>query len=263
MQEEQIVFPTEPHVAEVNARTMILFGKEKCGKTTALTKLENCLIIDTEEGTRLIDALALKVPEDRGPVGKMAWLKRVGEKFIEDGKKYDYIALDTLSEVNDWAEWSGTFRYMNSIQGKSFNRVKDSKGLPIKGGEYLDPTSDDYQSVHSLPDGNGYKWSREEVIRVFELFKKAANKCVIFVCHIEDKFLALADAKELVVPTQLALTGKLREMLPRKVDVIGYVYNEKGEIKVNFTSSEQKTGGTRAKHLIGYNGELDWTKVFI
>ena len=82
-------------------------------------------------------------------------------------------------------------------------------------------------------------------------------------CHIEDKFLALADAKELVVPTQLALTGKLREMLPRKVDVIGYVYNEKGEIKVNFTSSEQKTGGTRAKHLIGYNGELDWTKVFI
>ena len=126
MQEEQIVFPTEPHVAEVNARTMILFGKEKCGKTTALTKLENCLIIDTEEGTRLIDALALKVPEDRGPVGKMAWLKRVGEKLIEDGKKYDYIALDTLSEVNDWAEWSGTFRYMNSIQGKSFNRIKDS-----------------------------------------------------------------------------------------------------------------------------------------
>lgn len=262
MNDELIVLPTTPTKGEVNATTMILFGKEKCGKTTALTKLKDCLIVDTEKGTRLIDSLSIRVPEDRGPVGKMQWLKKLAEKLTTE-KKYDYIAIDTLSEVNDWAEWSGTYRYMNSVQGKSFNRVRDEYGVPIKNGDFLDPSDDDYMSVHSLPDGNGYKWSRDEVFRVFDMFKGAAKKCVIFVCHIEDKYLALTDAKEIVVPKQLALTGKLRDALPRKVDAIGYIYHEKGETKVNFTSSENKTGGTRAKHLIGYNDVLDWNKIFI
>jgi hypothetical protein len=260
---DEIVFPTEAHEPEINISSCILFGKEKCGKTTALSQLPNCLIIDTEAGSKKARAHAIIAPQDRGPVGKMAWLKKVAEKLIEEGKQYDYVAIDTLSEVNDWAEWSGTYRYMNSIQGKSFNRVKDSKGVAIKGGEFLDPTSDDYESVHSLPDGNGYKWSRDEVLRIFELYKNVARKCVIYVCHIEDKFVVNKDVTDLVVPKQLALTGKLREILPRKVDAIGYVYNDKGTLKVNFTGTEEKIGGTRAKHLIGYNDVLDWSKIFI
>lgn len=257
-----IIFPTQPHKAKVNANTIILFGKEKCGKTTALSQLENCLIIDTEKGSDSIPALSLQVPQDMGPVSKIQWLKKVSEKLLEEGKPYDYIAIDTLTEVNEWSEWSGTFRYMNSIQGKSFNRVKDPRGIAVKGGEFLDPSSDDYESVHSLADGNGYKWSRNEVLDVFNKFQHAAKKCVIFVCHIEDKFLGLKDQDQ-VVTKQLALTGKLRDMLPRKVDAIGYVYNDNGTIKVNFTGNEEKLGGTRARHLIGYNDVLDWKKIFI
>lgn len=260
--EEEIVIPTKPHEPEINMNSCILFGKEKCGKTEALSKLENCLIIDTEQGTRKAKAIALQVPEDRGPVGKMHWLRKVAEKLIAEGRQYDYVALDTLTEVNEWAEWSGTFRYMNSPQGKKFNRVRNAKGDPIPGGDFLDPTDDDYQSVHSLPEGYGYKWSREEVMTIFNLFMKVAKKCVIFVCHVEDKFVAAGNS-ELVVPKQLALTGKLRDMLPRKVDAIGYVYNDKGVLKVNFTGTEERIGGTRAKHLTGYNGVLDWNKIFI
>jgi len=261
--EDDFSLPTEPHEPEVNAETMILFGKEKCGKTTMISELENCLIIDTEQGSKKVKALAKIVPQDRGPVGKMQWLKKLGQKMVEEGKKFDYVAIDTLTEVNDWAEWSGTWRYMNTVQGKSFNRVKDKNGNPIKGGEFLDPQSDDYESVHTLPDGNGYRWSRNELLDIFYLFQKVAKKCVIFVCHIEDKFLPNKDTTDGVVPKQLALTGKLREMLPRKVDAIGYIYNEKGITKVNFTGSEEKLGGTRAKHLIGYNDVLKWDKIFI
>lgn len=261
--DDDVRFPTELSIPEVNANTMILFGKEKCGKTTALSQLENCLIIDTEKGTRKLACIAVSPPKERGPVGKMAWLKRVGEKLIEDGKKYDYVAIDTLTEVNEWAEWSGTFKYMNSSQGKSFNRVKDGKGMAAKGGKFLDPSDIDYESVHSLPEGYGYRWSRDEVMRIFNLFCNVAKKCVIFVCHIEDKYVGLKDTTDLVVPKQLALTGKLREILPRKVDVIGHVYNEKGKINVNFTGSEEKLGGGRAKHLLTYNGPLDWSKIFI
>lgn len=263
VQMTEIQLPTAPHVPETNANSMILFGKEKCGKTTALSQLKDCLIIDTENGSRKVQAMSLTVPEDRGPVGKMQWLKKVAEKLIEGGKKYDYVALDTLTEVNEWAEWSGTYRYMNSVQGKSFNRVKDERGNVIKGGEFLSPDDDDYQSVHSLPEGYGYKWSREEVLKVFEMFMGVARKCVIFVCHVEDKFIALKDVTDGIVPKQLALTGALRNILPRKVDAIGYVYHKDGATNVNFTGTEERVGGTRAKHLQGYNGALDWEKIFI
>lgn len=261
--ENEWEFPTTPHEPEINMKSCILFGKEKCGKTTALSQLENCLIIDTENGSKMVKALAMNVPSDRGPVGKIQWLKKLGEELVKQGKKYDYVAIDTLSEVNEWAEWSGTFRYMNSPQGKSFNRERDKHGNPIKGGAFLDPNDDAYESVHTLADGNGYRWSREEMLTIFKLFQNVAKKCVFFVCHIEDKFVGLKESTESVVPKQLALTGKLRDILPRKVDAIGYVYNDGGVIKVNFTGTEEKLGGNRAKHLLGYNDVLDWNRIFV
>ncbi len=255
--------PLVPHEAEVNADTMILFGKEKCGKTTALSQLENCLIVDTEKGTAKVKAMAIKVPEDRGPVGKMKWLKELAAHLRDSEKKYDYIAIDTLTEVNDWAEWSGTWRYMNSPQGKSFNRVKDERGNAIKGGDFLEPGTDEYESVHTIGEGFGYRWSREELLSAVNAFTGLANKCVIFVCHIEDKYIGLKDTTDVVVTKQLALTGRVRDILPRKVDAIGYVYNDKGIIKVNFAGDESKLGGSRAAHLRGYNGVLDWKKIFV
>lgn len=259
----EIILPTAPHQPEINASSMILFGKEKCGKTTALSQLKNCLVVDTEKGTKKVEALSIEVPDDLGPVGKMAWLEKLADKLIAEGKPYDYVAVDTFTEVNEWAEWSGTYRYMNSVQGKSFNRVKDKHGNAIKGGEFLSPDDDDYESVHNLGEGYGYRWSREDTIRVFNKFLNTAKKCVIFVCHVKDKFVAQKDAVDVVAPKQLALTGAVKDILPRKVDAIGYVYNDKGTIKVNFAGTEEKTGGSRAKHLQGYNGPLDWSKIFI
>lgn len=239
----------------VNMESCILFGLPKCGKTTLLSKLPNCLIIDTENGTNKIAALVKKIPEDRGPVSKMKWLEDFADYLIAEGRPYDYIAIDTLTEVNELAEWSGTYRYMVSAQGQKFNRDEE--------GNLLKPTSDDYQSVHTLGQGFGYRWSREDTLRVFDKFKKAAKKCVFFVCHVEDKFMATKENTEVVVPKQLALTGKLRDILPRKVDAIGYVYNDEGVIKINFTGNEERVGGSRALHLQGYNDVADWNKIFI
>lgn len=259
---DEIILPTILNEPKLNASSIILFGKHKCGKTTALANLPNCLIIDTEKGSDSIKSLSIKVPDDYGPISKMQWLKKLGQKLIDDGKKYDYVAIDTLTEVNEWAEWSGTHRYINSVQGKSFNRIKDKNGNPVRGGEVLKPSDDDYESVHILPDGNGYRWSREEMMEIFYKFQNVAKKCVIFVCHVEDKFIGLKDSSDLP-SKQLALTGKLRDILPRKVDAIGYVYNDKGDIKVNFIGDETKVGGTRTQHLKGYNGPLDWNLIFI
>ena len=36
----------------VNPSLLTIFGQSKVGKTTMLSKLDNCLIIDTEKGTK-------------------------------------------------------------------------------------------------------------------------------------------------------------------------------------------------------------------
>ena len=243
----------------LNMESCILYGLPKCGKTTLLSTLPNCLIIDTENGTNKIAALVKKLPDDRGPVGRMKWLEEFADFLIAKGKPYDYVAIDTFTEVNDLAEWSGTYRYMNTVQGKNFNRADD--------GTALKPSNDDYQSVHTLKEGYGYRWSREDTIRLFDKYMRVAKKCVFFVCHVEDKFVGGGDTrirlKEEVAPKQLALTGKVKDILPRKVDAVGYVYNEEGVIKINFTGSEERVGGNRCKHLQGYNDVADWSKIFI
>lgn len=257
-------FKVESSEPETNMSSCILFGLEKSGKTTALSQLENCLIIDTQRGTNKVACKSrIQVPEDRGPVGKMRWLETLADKLIADGKKYDYVALDTFTEVDEWAEWSGTFRYMNSIQGQKFNRERDDNGQPIKGGTFLEPDNPSYESVHTIGEGYGYRWSREDTVRVFNKFLNVANKCVIFVCNVEDKYIGNKETTDVILPRQLALTGRLRNILPRKVDGIGYVYNDNGTIKVNFTGSEERAGGNRCKHLQGYNDVLDWKKIFI
>lgn len=255
--------PSELTTPTVNMESCILYGLPKCGKTTLLSTLPNCLIIDTENGTSKISALVKKLPEDKGPVGRMKWLEDFADFLIAKGKPYDYVAIDTLTAVDEISEWSGTWRYMHSVQGKSFNRIDEEKD-----GTMLKSDDKDYQSVHNIPMGYGYKWSRDDMKRVFEKYMKVAKKCVFFICHVEEKFMGGGDNRigklqEQVAPKQLALTGKVRDMLPRKVDGIGYVYNEDGVIKINFTGSEERVGGNRCPHLQGYNDVADWSKIFI
>src|SRR5688500_16672964 len=101
---DQIALPTEAKEPRVNCESMILFGKEKCGKTTALSLLDSCLIIDTEKGSDLIKAVSLQVTAELGPVGKMKWLKQLARQ-LKENCPYKRIAIDTFTEINEWAEW--------------------------------------------------------------------------------------------------------------------------------------------------------------
>lgn len=256
-------FPTELSIPDKEMKSCVLYGLPKCGKTTVLSTLPNCLIIDTENGSDKISGLIKKVPQDKGPVGKMQWLDKFADELIKAEKPFDYVVIDTFTEVNEWSEWSGTMRYMQSVQGSSFNREKDNLGRPIKNGTMLKSTDPDYDSVHNLGEGYGYKWSREDTLRMFEKYMRVAKKCVFFICHVEDKYIGKKETVDLIIPKQLALTGKIRDIIPRKVDAIGYIYNEEGVIKVNFTGNEEKVGGNRCPHLRGYNGILEWDKIFL
>jgi len=81
----------------VNPSLLTVFGQSKVGKTTMLSKLNNCLIIDTEKGTRYVDALKVQV-------NNSADLKNTVRALKESGSQYDYLALDTIDNVVSWFE---------------------------------------------------------------------------------------------------------------------------------------------------------------
>lgn len=92
-----IKLPVSPLPAEnTDPKQLILYGKTKVGKTTMLTELDNCLIIDTEKGTKGIKALKHYVNN----------LDELGElmKVLKEGHDYEFIAIDTLDNVVTWLE---------------------------------------------------------------------------------------------------------------------------------------------------------------
>lgn len=251
-----IVLPKEvKSESAVNADSMVIYGLPKSGKTTALSKLDNGLIIDTEKGTRFIEGTyVMSLPEDKGPVGKWQWMKEVAAEIRRQGRPYKYVSIDTLTEIDSLSEWQGTWLYMNSTQGKTFNRDQNGKMLKFDDASY--------ESVHSLPNGNGYQYSRSAMIDMLNTLKGLGSVCTIFTCHTLDKMIAKKDVGEVMVK-DLSLTGKVKDIVSRNVDAIGHLYNDDGEIKISFVGSENKVGGIRAKHLIGYDGPLQWDKIFI
>lgn len=251
----EIKLPKEVTKAErVNPQNMIIFGQPKVGKTTALVQLPNHLLIDYENGSKFVDGIKIAPDEDMSPSEKIAWLKQVAASIKEAGRPYDYICIDSLSLIDENCEVQGTLKYMNTVQGKSFNR--DDKG------NKLDEKHPDFQSVHTLPNGYGYAWSRAECVDIYDTFAGLAKICTIFVCHVSERFVLKSGNSE-VLTKQLSLTGKVKDILCRRTDAIGYVYNEDGKIMISFESDSDKIGGIRGKHIAGYNGPLDWSKLFI
>jgi hypothetical protein len=56
------VLPKEKTKAtRVNPKSMVVFSLPKAGKTTIVSALDNCLVIDLEEGSDFVDALKVDV----------------------------------------------------------------------------------------------------------------------------------------------------------------------------------------------------------
>lgn len=225
----------------INPRTLLIYSKPKAGKTTIASGLENYLIIDTEKGgSDLVDAVKVKVDN-------YAQLKEFQESLYKMGyntetKKYvppfKYLVIDTLTRIDEWSEIQGTFTYMGKPQGKNFNR-KDGK--PI-----LDPMDPNFETVHEIGQGFGYKFSREEVLKTFELLNNFAPH-VIYMCHVKDKYVGMSDTGAEIVTKEINLTGKLKDIIASKVDAVAHGSMEKNQFILNFTGN----AGSRSKHLAG------------
>ena len=226
---------TKVKAARKSPKNMVIYGAPKIGKTTALSQLDNCLIIDLENGSDMLDALKVKA-------NNFAELSKIGKAIIEKGRPYKYIAIDTVTKLEEWCEDEGKKMYQATPQGKNF----DNKNEGI--------------SVLSLPNGGGYLYLRRAYKKWIDKLNLLANH-VILVGHLKDKML---DKKGKEVSSKdLDLTGKIKQITCANSDAIGYIYREDGNTMISFNSKEDITAGSRCEHLKGQEMSLEWSKIFI
>lgn len=216
-------------------KNMVIYGPPKIGKTTALSQLDDCLIIDLEDGSDMVDALKVQV-------NSLAELAELGKAIMKEGKPYKYIAIDTITKLEEWCEEDAKKIYTATPMGKNF--------------EQKNPGA----SVLSLPNGAGYLYLRIAYKKWIDRLNKLADH-VILVGHLKDKMLE-KKGKE-VATKDLDLTGKIKSITCANADAIGYIYREDDQTMISFNSMDDVTAGSRCDHLKGETMPLQWSSIFI
>jgi len=216
-------------------KNMIIYGPPKIGKTTVLSQLDDCLIIDLEDGSDMIDALKVKAHSLKD-------LQAIGSAIMKKGRPYKYIAIDTISKLEEWCESYAKQIYMRTPMGKNFDQKNPGA------------------SVLSLPNGAGYLYLRMAYKEWIDKLNKLADH-IILVGHLKDKMLE-KKGKEVAVK-DLDLTGKIKQITCANADAVGYIYREGDETMVSFDSLEDITAGSRCAHLKGKTIPMKWSEIFI
>lgn len=199
-------------------KNLIIFSKPKIGKSTALANLPNCLCVDLEEGGYdYIDALKVKI-------GSVKELKELCKAIIDAGKPYKFIALDTISRLEDMVKPLALKLYLNTPAGSKF-------------------TGDD---VLDAPMGAGYQYIRKAMEMCIDMIAKCAPN-IILVCHSKDAAVGVSD----LTTRQIDLLGKSGRILASKSDGIGFMSrDEHSNTILSFNTNDTSIeAGARPEHL--------------
>lgn len=262
-----LILPTERRkkALTINPKFLLLYSPPKCGKTTLLSKLDNNLLLDIDNGASdyLEDCLVIKAD---------SWdeLEQIGLEIIKANKPYKYVTLDNASRLDNWAEELGKRMYLNAPMAASKYKsnpelLHSILALPGKDGGY----------------GPGYLWHRLAYAKCLEFLMQLSDYFIL-IAHLKDKLLTekstiVADA------TDVDLVGKLKQITCSRADAIGFVYRktvgtEAGEPLEEIYISFRSTGlaaGSRSRHLTGKEiflskvakeGEdiiVDWSKIYL
>ena len=216
-------------------KNMIIYGAPKIGKTTVLSQLDDCLIIDLEQGSDMLDALKVQV-------NSLKELGEIGKEIYQEGKPYKDVAIDTISKLEEWCEEEGKQIYLKTPMGKNFEQKNPG------------------MSILSLPNGAGYLYLRMAYKKWIDRLNTLADH-VILVGHLKDKMLE-KKGKEVAVK-DLDLTGKIKQITCANADAVGYIYRDDEQTMVSFDSLGDVVAGSRCEHLKGRTMPMEWSDIFI
>lgn len=199
-------------------RNLIIFSKPKLGKSSALAALPNCLCIDLENGGYdFIDAMKVKATS-------VSDIKEICKSIKEAGCPYQFIALDTITALEEMVKPIALQLYLNTPAGSKFT-----------GTNVLD-----------APMGQGYAKIREVMEMVIDMVSKCAPN-IILVCHTKDAAIADSD----LTVKAIDLNGKSGRILSSKSDAIAYLFrDENSNTILSFNTNDKFVEcGARPEHL--------------
>jgi replication-associated recombination protein RarA len=92
----EIKLPTKKMTATyVDPHIMLFYGPPKVGKTTVLSQLDDCLIIDLEDGTKYLDSMRVQVIGLKKPVES-------DKALAERQEKNHHISMWLLTRLPSW-----------------------------------------------------------------------------------------------------------------------------------------------------------------
>jgi GTPase SAR1 family protein len=216
-----IVLPTEKIKAvSQNPKNLILFGLPKVGKTTLLSVLPNCLILDLEDGSDYVEALKVKVKtvED---------ILEVCRQVKKAGNPYEFIAIDTITALEDICGSLAIRLYQDTALGKNYEGT----------------------NILTLPNGAGYMYLRMAFLKVIGWVESVCPN-IILIGHVKDTQLEKAGVEFNL--KDLDLIGKSKRIVSADSDAIGYVYrNTENQTCINFGGNDEFMCGARPEHLNG------------
>ena len=206
-----------------NPKSLLLYGAPKVGKTTALSQLDNCLIIDTEGGANMIEGYIESV-NNREELIKVL-------KDAQDGHDYNYVAIDTIDKIATWAE--------NAVCAE-----------------------ENVSAVQDLAFGKGFGMVREKVLNTVKILKDIFPH-VIIIGHrkwaraiVDSKAIVEPESLDLTGKLKNMLMADCDAI------GYVYRDEEKGNLMVTFQSNDALEAGSRSPHLKGKELELKWNLIY-
>lgn len=220
-----VTLPTSKVPAtSTNPHFMILYGRPKAGKTSALAQLDNNLIIDLEGGSTFIDAMAVQA-RSVNELGEIA--QAIRAKNTEVGHNfYKHITIDNATRLEEICLPYAAILYRQTPMGKNW------KGTDVR----------------LLPNGSGYMYIRQAVRKVIDMFKDLCNEFIL-VGHVKD--VQIEQNGEEISEMALDLVGKLSSIICGEADAVGYVYRKGNETHISFKGGDGTIKEARAPHLRG------------
>lgn len=207
-----------------NPRFLIVYGRPKAGKTSALAQLDNNLIVDLEGGSEFIEAMAIqaRTVKDLGEIASAIRAKNteVGHNF------YKHITIDNATRLEEICLSYAATLYRQTPMGKSW-----------KG-----------EDVRTLPNGSGYFYIRQAVRKVIDMFRELCDEFIL-VGHVKD--VQIEQNGEELSQMALDLVGKLGSIVCGEADAVGIVYRKGNETHISFKGGDGSIKEARAPHLRG------------
>tara|TARA_R100001594_G_scaffold3754_7_gene13874 strand:+ start:13339 stop:14010 length:672 start_codon:yes stop_codon:yes gene_type:complete len=206
-----------------NPKVMLLYGAPKVGKTTALSQLEDCLIIDTEQGAGMVEGYIEEV-NNREELFNLL-------EEAQKGHEYKYVAIDTIDKIADWAE----------------KAVCSSEGVT---------------AIADLAFGKGFAMVRDKVLNLVKAMKDTFPH-VIIIGHrkwakaiMENKAIVEPESLDLTGKLKNMLMADCDAI------GYVYRDDEKGDLMVSFKANEALEAGSRSPHLRGKEMKLEWKNIY-